>query len=81
MRSLVARNFGFGLLISRPHGDVSYEGRRLVPRRLADDLLPIDVSLAWIAGARRTPRAVAFAEHCRRMLPRRFGAGMGVLRD
>jgi DNA-binding transcriptional LysR family regulator len=81
LRSLVARNFGYGLLISRPHGDVSYEGRPLVPRRLSDELLPIDVSLAWVAGSRRTPRALAFAEHARRMLPARFGTGIGLVRD
>lgn len=81
LRSLVARKFGYGLLISRPNGDVSYEGRPLVPRRLADELLPIDVSLAWVAGSRRTPRALAFAEHVRRMLPGRFGTGIGLVRD
>jgi DNA-binding transcriptional LysR family regulator len=80
LRSLVARNLGYALLISRPYGDVSYEGRRLVTRRLAGDLLPIDVSLAWVTGVRRTRRARAFAEHCRRMLPSRLGHGVGAVR-
>jgi len=77
LRSLVARNLGYGLLISRPAADVSYEGRPLVARRLAGDPLPIDVSLAWVAGVRRTRRARAFADHCRRMLPHHFGGGIG----
>jgi DNA-binding transcriptional LysR family regulator len=80
LRSLVARNLGYGLLISRPFGDVSYEGRPLVTRRLADDPLPIDVSLAWVTGVRRTRRARNFAEHCRRMLPTRLGQGVGAVR-
>ena len=77
LRSLVARDLGYGLLISRPAADVSYEGRPLVARRLAGDPLPIDVSLAWVAGVRRTRRARAFADHCRRMLPHRLGGGIG----
>jgi DNA-binding transcriptional LysR family regulator len=81
LRSLVARNLGYGLLISRPHGDISYEGRPIVIRRLADDLLPIDVSLAWVTGVRRSRRARAFAGHCRRMLPNRLGQGVGVVRE
>jgi DNA-binding transcriptional LysR family regulator len=80
LRSLVARNLGYGLLISRPYGDVSYEGRPLAIRRLADDLLPIDVSLTWATGVRRTRRARAFADHCRRMLPSRIGQGVGAVR-
>jgi DNA-binding transcriptional LysR family regulator len=79
LRSLVARNLGYGLLISRPHADVSYEGRPLEARRLAGDTLSIDVSLAWATGVRRTRRARAFADHCRLMLPHRLGAGAGAI--
>ena len=77
LRSLVARNLGYGLLISRPYGDVSYEGRPLVTRRFDQEPLPIEVSLAWVTGVRRTRRARAFAEHCRLMLPGRLGQGVG----
>lgn len=80
LRSLVARNFGYGLLISRPYGDVSYEGRPLIARQLADDLVPIDVGLVWVKGARRTPRAQAFAEHCRAVIPANIGLGLGTVR-
>jgi len=81
LRSLVARNLGYGLLISRPSADVSYEGRPLLARRLAGDPLPIDVSLAWVTGLRRTRRARAFADHCREMLPDRLGEGVGAVRS
>lgn len=80
LRSLVARNLGWALLISRPYGDVSYEGRPLVTRRFDDEPFPIDVSLAWVTDVRRTRRARAFAEHCRRMLPSRLGQGVGTVR-
>ena len=81
LRSLVARNFGYGLLISRPSADVSYEGRPLETRRIAGPTLSIDVSLAWAAGVRRTRRARAFAEHCHRMLPHQLGSGIGAVRS
>jgi DNA-binding transcriptional LysR family regulator len=80
LRSLVARNFGYGLLISRPHADVSYEGRPLEAHRLGGPTLSINVSLAWATGVRRTRRARAFADHCRLMLPHRLGAGAGAIR-
>jgi DNA-binding transcriptional LysR family regulator len=87
VRSLVARDLGFALLISRPHGDFSYEGRPLVALDLEGDVLPVDLCLAWPRGVRRTRRARTFAEHCRRVLfsavgdPRTFdvpGAARGA---
>jgi DNA-binding transcriptional LysR family regulator len=80
LRSLVARNLGYGLLISRPYADISYEGRPLEARLLASRTLSIDVSLAWATGVRPTRRARAFADHCRQMLPHRLGAGAGAIR-
>ena len=68
LRSLVARNRGYAMLISRPHGDVSYEGRPLQAVRLLGDILPVDVVLAAPKGVRRTRRARAFAEHCHRLI-------------
>jgi DNA-binding transcriptional LysR family regulator len=68
VRSLVARGLGFALLISRPHGDASYEGRPLVAIDLEGDVLPVDLCLAWPRDVRRTRRARAFAEHCRSVL-------------
>jgi DNA-binding transcriptional LysR family regulator len=73
VRSLVARNLGFALLISRPYGDVSYEGRPLEAIPLSGEVLPVDLCLAWPRGVRRTRRARAFAEHCRSVLVGRDG--------
>jgi DNA-binding transcriptional LysR family regulator len=68
VRSLVARGVGFSLLIQRPAAEVSYEGRPLVTRPIADDLDPLPVVLAWPSDAVPTRRAAAFAEHCRAVL-------------
>ena len=69
LRSLVARNLGFTLLISRPYGDVSYEGRPLVAVPLSGEVKTVDVMLARAPGVRPTLRAQAFAQHCRELLP------------
>lgn len=68
LRSLVARNRGYALLISRPCGDISYEGRPLCAVPLTGDILPVDVVLATPAALRGTRRSRAFAEHCRQTL-------------
>lgn len=69
LRSLVARNLGFTLLISRPYGDVSYEGRPLVAVPLSGQVKTVEVVLARAPGVRQTVRAQAFAAHCRELLP------------
>ncbi len=59
----------FTLLISRPYGDVSYEGRPLTVIPLTGDVMPVAVMLATAPGVRPTVRAQAFAAHCRELLP------------
>jgi DNA-binding transcriptional LysR family regulator len=73
LRSLVARNLGYTLLISRPYGDVSYEGRPLVVVALSGAVKPVEVMLARVPGVRPTLRAQAFAAHCRELLPELSG--------
>jgi DNA-binding transcriptional LysR family regulator len=73
VRSLVARGLGYALLISRPVGDMSYEGRPLVARPLAGRPRAIDVGLARLSGVRPTQRARAFAAHCLATLGPRAG--------
>jgi len=48
--------------------DVSYEGRQLVTRPVADNVPPTAVVLAWPSAAPPTRRARAFADHCHRVL-------------
>ncbi len=65
VRGLVANGHGYSILNLRPHGDLSYDGARLVCRPLKDPLPPLSIVLARVKGARLTRRAEAFAEHCR----------------
>ncbi len=75
LRSLVARNLGYALVISHPRSDVSYEGLPLESRVLQGPVRSTRFSIAWNADARRTLRARAFAEHCREMIPARLYTG------
>lgn len=45
VRSLVGRGMGFSLLVTRPAGDLTYDGNPLVVRQLAGDPAPISIAL------------------------------------
>ena len=65
VRSLVARNLGWSLLIHRPPTDLSYENLPLVTRKVAEPIATSDVSLGVLRGRRMSARMLAFEEHCR----------------
>ena len=66
LRSLVARGHGWGLLVQRSMSDVTYEGLRVVPLEIADEVTPVSVVAAQPAGARRSPRVQACIDACHR---------------
>jgi DNA-binding transcriptional LysR family regulator len=66
VRSLVAHGFGFSLLNQAPAHDMTYSGRSVVALELEDELVPLEVVLAWPRGALLTRRAQCFAQLCRR---------------
>ncbi|MBS1844505.1 MAG: LysR family transcriptional regulator [Actinobacteria bacterium] len=70
VRSLVGRGLGYALLISRPPGDLSYEGRPITALRLSGDPPSIRVCIARLSSVRPTRRAREFATHCRAVLSR-----------
>jgi DNA-binding transcriptional LysR family regulator len=72
VRSLVARNLGYALLVQRPTSATSYEGLPLAHCDIAEPLPDMPVLIAWHAGAKLTRRAQAFAEFCHRVFPDRF---------
>jgi DNA-binding transcriptional LysR family regulator len=76
-RSLVAHGLGWSLLISRPFGDHNYEGLPVVGRPIKGTSPAMDVGLAWAEGVRPTRRALAFAAHCRTLIPEHLGSGIG----
>lgn len=65
IRSMVARGLGYTLIMGRPHGDRSYEGLPLAYRRIADDVPPNAVTVAYPRGATPTAKVRALVEFCR----------------
>lgn len=61
-RALVGRGLAWTLLNLRPSDDVTVEGRRVVPRPLADEVPALSVVLVRLPGARLTRRAQALAD-------------------
>jgi len=49
VRSLVARNLGYAVLVQRPATNLTYEGMPVVIRSIADPLPPLSVIFAWPA--------------------------------
>jgi DNA-binding transcriptional LysR family regulator len=68
VRSLVARGMGYALLVSRPAGDRSYEGRPIACVPIAGDPPPHQLALATVRGSRPSRQATAFARHCHETL-------------
>ncbi|NUU22332.1 MAG: LysR family transcriptional regulator [Streptomycetaceae bacterium] len=65
VRALVAAGQGFAIVNQRPATDTTYDGGRVVPLELTDDLPPLPLILAQARGIRPTRRAAAFAAVCR----------------
>ena len=68
VRSLVGRSLGWSLLIQRPQGDVSYEGRPLACVPLADPARTLTGVIGTMRARRPTRRATAFIDRCRAVL-------------
>jgi DNA-binding transcriptional LysR family regulator len=69
VRALVGRGLGFALLVTRPVHDLTHEGRALAVVPLAGDVPEHEFALAHLRGARLTPQAATFAQHCRAAAP------------
>ncbi|MBF4562812.1 LysR family transcriptional regulator [Microbacterium sp. VKM Ac-2870] len=63
VRSLVARGLGYSLLIQRPAIDESYEGLRIVSKRIEPTLSRESVVISWPRSVRLTARARAVVDH------------------
>jgi DNA-binding transcriptional LysR family regulator len=62
VRAMVAHGHGFSVLNQRPRHDLSYAGRRVAARGIADDVPALRVVIATLPGVRQTARAAALAE-------------------
>ncbi|MDO5745697.1 MAG: LysR substrate-binding domain-containing protein [Micrococcaceae bacterium] len=58
-RSMVARGMGYAILVQRPAGDVSYEGRPLAVRPIHPEVRHVPVSMVWPESTRLSAAAEA----------------------
>ncbi|HWS51553.1 MAG TPA: LysR family transcriptional regulator [Microbacterium sp.] len=69
VRSLVARGFGYSLLIQKPRIDVSYEGRPVVAKPISPQLSEEWAVIIWPRTMRLTDRARALVDHATATVP------------
>ena len=65
VRGLVAKGLGVSILVTRPHGDRSYDGAKLACRPLTESVPPGRIVLARLPQSHPTKLAQAFEEFCR----------------
>lgn len=68
IRSLVARNQGWSMLIQRPTIDLSYEGLDIAALAIEDDIPDMQIVLASVAHGTATRRSKVVVAACRRLL-------------
>ena len=73
VRGLVGQGLGYSILITRPHGDHSYDGEPLAIRAIAEDVERGEIVLATLRQMRKTRLVSAFEEHCVRYFKSRDG--------
>lgn len=73
VRGLVGHGLGFAIMMTKPAGAITYDGRPVVARRLAAEVPKSGVVLAWKKGHALSPAAERFAACCRRAFSRDAG--------
>jgi hypothetical protein len=64
VRGMVANDLEFSLLISKPANNMSYDGKAMLSRPVADDISVGHVILARPAPADSNTHIESFAAHC-----------------
>ena len=65
VRGMVGYGLGYAILVTKPANSMTYDGRALVVRRLADEVRPGRIVVARRTDHAPTPLTDAFADHCR----------------
>ena len=73
VRGLVGQGLGYSLLVTRPHGDHTYDGCRIEARPLSHDAATSTICLARLAQSRPTRLMDAFTAFCQTWFGRKFG--------
>ena len=73
VRGLVAHGLGYSLLATKPASSMSYDGRSLTTRPLADRTEPSHLALVKRANGHLSETAQAFVTQCRIMFQKGLG--------
>ncbi|TBU92559.1 LysR family transcriptional regulator [Phytopseudomonas dryadis] len=65
VRGMVGQGFGFSVLVTRPHCNVTYDGQRLVCVDISEEVTGSGLVAAWLKRAQLTKPAQLFVEYCK----------------
>ncbi len=65
VRGMVGQGFGFSVLVTRPHSDVTYDGQRVVCLNITEDVTGSGLVAAWLKRAQLTKPAQLFVDYCK----------------
>ncbi|CAK9886768.1 MAG: HTH-type transcriptional regulator GltC [Candidatus Erwinia impunctatus] len=69
VRGMVGEGFGFALLVTRPFGNTTYDGKAIVTVALEDVVEGSALAAAWLTRNPLTRPAALFVEWCKTQLP------------
>lgn len=68
VRGMVGQGLGYSLLVTRPHGDTTCDGQRVVSIPIREPVTPAELVAAWPRRSPLTKCAECFVAHCREVL-------------
>ncbi len=68
VRGMVGQGFGFSVLVTRPHSDITYDGQRVVCVDIVEDVTGSGLVAAWLKRAHLTKPAQLFVDFCKEEL-------------
>lgn len=68
VRGMVGRGFGFSLLVTRPHSECTYDGKKVVTVEIAEDVSSSGLVAAWLKRTQLTKPAQLFIDYCKENL-------------
>ncbi|BCO29832.1 hypothetical protein MIZ03_4756 [Rhodoferax lithotrophicus] len=68
VRGMVGQGFGFSLLVTKPHEDRTYDGKRLVCRPIKENVSGSQLVATWLRKSQLTKPVRLFVDHCKMVL-------------
>ena len=68
VRGMVGQGFGFSLLVTRPHSECTYDGKKVVTVDIAEQVATSGLVAAWLKRAQLTKPAQLFMDYCKEQL-------------